>query len=63
MDQLGAVLGHITGKEARITGNVGLPVYNGKLAAARKDEKPKGEITEKQKQLNDYLKKYTQVCM
>ena len=59
MDQVGAVLGHIAGKEARLTGGVGLPVYNGKLAA-KKEEKSKGEITAKQKQLNDYLKKYSQ---
>lgn len=59
MDQLGAVLGHLSSKDSRITGQNALPVYKGKLAVTRKDEKPKGELTEKQKQLNAYLQKYS----
>jgi hypothetical protein len=61
MDQLGAVLGHIAGKESRFTGGSALPVYNGKLATTKQDDRPKGELTAKQKQLNDYLQKYTMV--
>ena len=58
MDQLGATLGHISSKDSRVTGNNPLPVYKGKLAVTRKEDKPKGEKTEKQKQMEAYLKKY-----
>jgi hypothetical protein len=58
MDQLGATLGHISSKDSRVTGTNPLPVYKGKLAVTRKEDKPKGEKTEKQKQMEAYLKKY-----
>lgn len=57
MDQIGAIIGHISSKDVRITGSNPLPVYKGKLAVSRKEE-PKGEKTDKQKQMDAYLKKY-----
>eukprot|EP00285_Hemiselmis_virescens_P015896 CAMPEP_0173404264 /NCGR_PEP_ID=MMETSP1356-20130122/58931_1 /TAXON_ID=77927 ORGANISM="Hemiselmis virescens, Strain PCC157" /NCGR_SAMPLE_ID=MMETSP1356 /ASSEMBLY_ACC=CAM_ASM_000847 /LENGTH=174 /DNA_ID=CAMNT_0014364911 /DNA_START=23 /DNA_END=544 /DNA_ORIENTATION=+ len=56
-DLLGAICGHISGKDSR-GGTKPLPVYKGKLDVSLKDDKPKGEKTEKQKQMEAYLKKY-----
>ena len=57
-DLIGALAGYIGGKDARVTGQIAaLPVYKGKLEKPP-EKKPKGELTEKQKQLNAYLAKY-----
>jgi hypothetical protein len=58
-DLIGALAGYIGGKDVRVTGQIAaLPVYKGKLDKPS-SEKPKGELTAKQKQLNAYLAKYT----
>ena len=58
-DLIGALAGYIGGKDVRVTGQIAaLPVYRGKLDKPPAD-KPKGELTAKQKQLNAYLAKYT----
>ena len=58
-DLIGALAGYIGGKDVRVTGQIAaLPVYRGKLDKPPA-EKPKGELTAKQKQLNAYLAKYT----
>ena len=57
-DLIGALAGYIGGKDVRVTGQIAsLPVYKGKLEKPP-EKKPKGELTEKQKQLNAYLEKY-----
>eukprot|EP00960_Hanusia_phi_P055121 762879-Hanusia_phi.AAC.3 len=57
-DLIGALADYIGGKDHRKTGHMtSLPVYNGKLVLNR-ETKPTGEMTEKQKEMNDYLKKY-----
>ena len=57
-DLIGALADYIGGKDHRKTGHMtSLPVYNGKLVVNR-ETKPSSEMTEKQKQMNDYLKKY-----
>ena len=51
-DLIGALAGYIGGKDVRVTGQIAaLPVYRGKLDKPPAD-KPKGELTAKQKQLN-----------
>ena len=58
-DLIGALAGYIGSKDQRVTGQIAsLPVYKGKLEKPPA-EKPKGKLTEKQKQLNAYLSKYT----
>ena len=57
-DLIGALAGYIGGKDQRVTGQIAaLPVYKGKLEKPP-EKKPKGYLTEKQKQLNAYLAKY-----
>lgn len=57
-DLIGALAGYIGGKDQRVTGQIAaLPVYKGKLEKPP-EKKPKGYLTEKQKQLNAYLSKY-----
>ena len=51
-DLIGALAGYIGGKDARVTGQIAsLPIYKGKLEKPP-ENKPKGEMTAKQKALN-----------